>query len=99
MVKNSKRIFYIEKTILPGRLSNDEMMTSLLIVDHIKNRKFAPMSTPNSLSTTVHIHDTIETESKIKKFDEKRGAFCPRLSFLFCFHKPIFKKSLYTFYF
>ena len=42
------------------------------------------MSSPNSLSTTVHIHDTIETESKIKKFDDKRGAFLSKvLSFQF----------------
>ena len=51
------------------------------------------MSSP-TLSTTVYTHDTIKTERKIKKFDEKRGAFCPTFClWAFQFSKTNLKKK------
>ena len=89
-------IFNVVKSIiLPGRLSTMEWWRhcwSLLL----STRKFAQLSTPISLSTTVHIHDAIETESSklLKNSTENGGRFC-----LFTLSKTIFKKSLCTFNF
>jgi hypothetical protein len=96
MVTNNKRIFYIEKRILPGRLSAIKWWNHcwLLLISRTGNWHQCPH--------LIHCPQpfTFTTQSKLSPiFDKHRGAFCPRLSFLFCFHKPIFKKPLYTFYF